>query len=116
MHQIDTTELKRMLDEKTDVLLINTLGPEAFEQERIPGSVNVPSDAPNLAVEVEQLAGRKDRQIVVYCANPECHASRVAGRRLERAGFTDIAHYPGGMEEWTAAGHDVERGAPAGVR
>jgi rhodanese-related sulfurtransferase len=113
MRTIETSELNRMLEQKEDLVLINVLDAESFEQEHIPGSHNVPSHDLNLVGEVERLAGRKDRRIVVYCANPQCHASPHAGERLERASFSNVVHYPGGMEGWKSAGHDVEHGAPA---
>ncbi|MGQ0560609.1 MAG: rhodanese-like domain-containing protein [Gemmatimonadota bacterium] len=103
--------MKQKLDQNEDLLLLNVLDPPAFEQEHIPDSLNIPNSDPNLVSEVERLAGRKDRQIIVYCANEQCHASPEAGRKLESAGFLNVGHFPGGMQEWKQAGYDVAHGA-----
>ncbi|MGQ0814858.1 MAG: rhodanese-like domain-containing protein [Gemmatimonadota bacterium] len=113
MQSVNARQLKQKLDQNEDLLLLNTLDPPMFEQEHIPGSYNVPNSDPNLVVDVERLAERKDRQVIVYCANPQCHASPEAGQKLEREGFQNVAHFPGGMEEWKQAGYDVAHGAPA---
>lgn len=115
MRTIETAELKRMLDRNEDLLLVNVLDPATFESEHIPGSQNVPNSAPDLVSQVERLAGGKNRRIVVYCANPQCHASPDAGRKLEAADFSDVLHYPGGIEGWKSAGYDVEQGAPSAI-
>jgi rhodanese-related sulfurtransferase len=113
MHTLNAMELKRMLDQHEDMVLVNVLDHQAFEKGHVPGSYNVPNSHPALVSEVEELAGGTDRQIVVYCSNSACHASPEAGRKLEGAGFTRVVHFAGGMEEWKQAGYDVEQGAPA---
>jgi len=116
MRTIETEELERMLGGNEDMVLVNVLDSASFEKEHIPGSHHVPNSDPNLVMEVTRLAGAKDRRVVVYCSNPKCHASPEAGRKLEDAGFTNVLHYPGGMEGWKLAGYAVEHGAPPHVK
>ena len=110
MRKVETNELRRMLGAHEDLVLVNVLDAESFEREHIPGSHNVPADAPDLVQQVEQIAARKDRQIVVYCSNPKCPASPGAGKKLESAGFTNVAHYAGGIQGWKAAGQELAQG------
>ena len=37
-----------------------------------------------------------------------CSSSQIAADRMERAGFTRILHYKGGLKDWSAAGYSLE--------
>ena len=51
---------------------------------------------------------RKDEEIVVYCSDDACYASRAAADFLERTGYEKVSHYPGGLHDWSAAGYPLE--------
>jgi rhodanese-related sulfurtransferase len=73
-----------------------------FEACRIPGSVLLSN---------KRDAGktlRKDREIVVYCSDDACFASRAVADYLERSGYEDVGHYEGGLHDWMAAGYPLE--------
>lgn len=40
-------------------------------------------------------------EIIVYCGSVSCPASRTLAERLIGLGYTNIAHYAGGIKEWT---------------
>ncbi len=101
-------DLKRMMDQKQDLLVVNVLSQEEYEKEHIPGSENVPNDAPDFTTQVEKLAGSKTRPMVVHCANTKCSASTAAVNKLNAAGFTNVTEFPGGMAEWKSAGGKVQ--------
>ena len=101
MRSITRNELKQMNEvEHSDFVLINVLAPEAFNQQHIRTSVNVPLESTDFPAEVERIAGSKERDIVVYCANFSCDASPKAAKQLEMAGFTHIYDYTGGTQDW----------------
>jgi hydroxyacylglutathione hydrolase len=54
----------------------------------------------------------RDRVIATHCGHGERAATALS--LLEQRGYTDLALVTGGMEEWRAAGGDVERGECAG--
>ena len=101
----------KTLEEKTrsseEVLVINTLDAEHFDKTHIPGSVNIPQAADNFVSEVEKTAGRKDREIVVYCASESCDSSTKAAGKLNEAGFTNVKDFEGGAEGWKEAGLEL---------
>lgn len=109
MKTIDARQLAKMIRED-DFMLINVLDEEAFHEHHIPGSRNVPVNEENFAERIEQIAGSKDRKIVVYCANQACTASPTAAKKLEQAGFTNVIDFEGGMEEWEQQDRPVEKG------
>ncbi len=94
---IDRDALKEKLDSDDEFVLVNVLSPEQFEEQHIPGSINIPLDQ----VE-EEFPARFDRdeKIVVYCASPSCEASPKAAQKLEAMGFSDVTDYEGGMTDW----------------
>ncbi|MFB6295128.1 MAG: rhodanese-like domain-containing protein [Candidatus Nanohaloarchaea archaeon] len=94
---ISRSELKEKMDSGDDFTLVNVLSEEQFEQEHIPGSINIPLD------EVEEEFPRqfdRDDDIVVYCASESCQASPKAAEKLESMGFTNVADYEGGLADW----------------
>ena len=115
MRTIRAQDLKTMLSERDDVVLIDVLAEDAFAKEHIAQSHNIPQSREDFARQVEDLAGGKDRPVVVYCASKDCQASPAAARKLAQAGFTDVTDFEGGVAEWKLAGYDVVRGAPVGA-
>ena len=89
-------------------LLINVLSDAEFDQAHIPGSYNIPLDDPDFEERVEELVGNLARKVVLYSEGPEDEASMLAAERLEKVGFSDVADYEGGLEEWVATGYDIE--------
>lgn len=107
MQTIDAQELKRKIDANEDFVFLNVLSREYFDKEHIPGSDNIPYDSEDFVQKVEERAGGKETEIVVYCANTECTASPKAAEKLEDAGFTNVIDFEGGMEEWKDAEYAV---------
>jgi rhodanese-related sulfurtransferase len=107
MRTINAMELRDRLNLSENMLLLNALTREEFEREHIPGSDNIPVDAPDFLHEVERLAGSRERPIVVYCAGPECHASERAARMLDDAQFTNVSRFEGGLKVWKKMGFGV---------
>lgn len=100
MKAISLDELRTMMHEDKDFALINVLGRDAFKQQHIPMSVNIPGDQGDFAEQVEAVNGGKERTIVVYCASFDCQASPKAAEKLERAGFKNVLDFEGGTKEW----------------
>jgi rhodanese-related sulfurtransferase len=106
---IDRQDLKDKIDRREPFVLLETLSPEHFQHLHLPGARNAPPDR------VKELAPAlipsKQTEVVTYCAGPTCSASANAARELAALGYTNVRHYAGGKQEWTAAGLPVERGA-----
>ena len=102
MNTIEREELKSALGAGADIKLVMAMHETHFEQAHIPGSVQLFS--------VEQAAELLEvhDHIIVYCSDRACSASRVVAQKLIDAGYSDVRHYPGGLEEWHAAGLPLE--------
>lgn len=99
---INREELKAKLDRRDAFQLVMAMDEWHFEACRIPGSVLL-SDKRN----AEKIL-RKEREIVVYCSDDACFASRAVADFLERSGYENVGHYPGGLHDWLAAGYPFE--------
>jgi rhodanese-related sulfurtransferase len=102
MRTISREELKQKLDRQEDFRLVMALGEWAFQAKRIPGSIHFPTMREALA------SLNKEDEIVVYCSDEACIASRALGQLLERNGYTHVLHYAGGLQEWERAGYPLE--------
>ena len=106
---IDRTTLQRRLSEPNPPLLAEALPEKYYQDWHLPGARHLPHD------QVRALASGqfplKTAEIVVYCASRTCQNSHIAARVLEQIGYTNVAVFPGGKEEWQQAGLPVETGA-----
>lgn len=106
MKLITREELRAKLDRGDEFALVMTLSDFAYRAKHIPTSLHFDT--------AEEMLGTLDRgqDIVVYCADVRCPASVYAYEVLERAGYTHVRRYAGGIADWEAAGYLVERGMP----
>ena len=59
--------------------------------------------------------GAKDRKLVFYC-EAKCWMSWNAAKRAVEYGYTAVYWFPGGMQDWTAAGYPTLLNAPIPVK
>lgn len=95
------------LKESGELLLIDVRPSFFFHSGHIGGAVNLPARKVDEWLPGEQArleaAGKAGRPVVLYCTNLKCpDAKRVAGALAQRGIPCQV--YPGGWEEWQAAG------------
>jgi rhodanese-related sulfurtransferase len=66
---VTTDELKVMMDQGEDFLLINALSPLEFTQTKIKGSVNIPYG--KLKQGKAELPAVKTKKLIFYCMGPK---------------------------------------------
>lgn len=94
-----------------DVVVVEALGPQYYEDAHLPGAINIPhTEVARLA---PQLLPDKDAAIVTYCSNLACRNSEAAAAQLRSLGYTDVRKYAEGKDDWRAAGLALQSGAPA---
>jgi rhodanese-related sulfurtransferase len=103
---VTRAELEQLLDSDRSVVLVDALPESYYSQMHLPGAINlVESEVNERAAE---LLPHRDRTIVTYCSNESCPNSKAVARRLEALGYTDVRTYPGGIQDWVAAGNPTE--------
>ncbi|MEQ9037874.1 MAG: rhodanese-like domain-containing protein [Silicimonas sp.] len=107
METIDRESLRLKMGGADDLVLVEVLPKESYDEFHIPGAINVPvgSDAFDERI---QAAADKDDEVVVYCKDKNCDASPRAARRMEKLGFTKVFDYEAGKQDWRGAGLPVE--------
>jgi rhodanese-related sulfurtransferase len=87
-------------------VIVEALGAGFYADAHLPGAINIPPG------HVDALAGAllPDRraEIVVYCTGSGASSQSMA-RRLEELGYSAVAVYEGGKEDWVEHGLPLER-------
>lgn len=107
MKLIDRDTLQAKLASARPPVLAEALPEKYWRDWRLPGARHLPHDAVDAAA--ARALPDKSAEIVVYCASKTCQNSHIAARRLVQLGYTDVAVYPGGKQDWSEAGLPVER-------
>ena len=105
---INRESLLRKLLSAARPTVVEALPERYFADRHLPGAINLPHD------KVDELAPRllpdKGAEIVVYCSNLQCQNSGIAAHRLTALGYTNVAVYRNGKQDWETAGLPLESG------
>ena len=107
LKEISREEMKAKMDRGDDFVLVEALSRRHYEMSHLPGAINLSYEFVDRA---EKVLPDKRAEIVVYCMNEECEASREEARELEEVGYVNVLHYAGGKQGWIKAGLPVEGG------
>jgi rhodanese-related sulfurtransferase len=99
---VDRQQLSAKLAQGQPFKLVMTASDFGFRAKHIPGSIHVSPRDDSFA------ALAKDDDVVVYCSNLDCNASKLTIRKLVELGYRHVSHYPGGLIDWEAAGLPLE--------
>lgn len=95
MKQISVTELKELLTENNDLVLLDVREDWEVEMCKVNGSVHIPMG--NIPDQVVQLD--KEKSIAVMCHHGM--RSLQVCQFLESQGFSDLSNVSGGIDAWT---------------
>ena len=101
--KISADELKLEMQKNNNLVVVNVLAEEYYNDCKIPGSRSY--DYKQLKEIAKDLDKSKD--YVVYCASANCPASCEAFTILHNMGFK-VRAYEGGMKEWKQLGFETE--------
>ncbi len=100
---VTVDELKKELDGKKKVFLLDVREPAEFEDGHIAGAVNI--SVRELPKRVEELPKDRDIRMVAYCASGI--RSAYATMFLRVYGYRDVRTLEHGIREWIGAGYPV---------
>jgi putative NIF3 family GTP cyclohydrolase 1 type 2/rhodanese-related sulfurtransferase len=102
-NSISIHELRQYQEQGIEHILLDIQDPQ-LRQKRIYRSLSVPIN------ELERYVNKlpKDKPVVVYCLNMQCHLSSQALLKLQELGFPNILKMEGGVDEWEMSGYPVE--------
>jgi rhodanese-related sulfurtransferase len=99
---VTLSEVERTIKDDVGAHVWNVLDDQWFKGDLIPGSRRVPVS--EIAGAVQRSSLPKDAPVIVYCAGTSCPSSREAAETLTGLGYTNVAAFEGGVEEWKQAG------------
>lgn len=107
MQTIGRDEVQTMIQNRSDLTVIETLSEDYFEKFHLPGAKNVPLDD-DFAKNIEQAAPDKSKPVLLYCMDADCEAAPKAAKRMEELGYQEIYEYEAGKVDWKEAGLPIE--------
>lgn len=105
---ISREELKHKLEAGQDVVLLDVLPGEFFDEKHIPGACNACVYEVTFLIQVRAITADLDRPIIVYGYSCGSQASATAAEKLALAGYRAVFDYAGGLEAWEDAGYPLE--------
>ncbi|HEY6124512.1 MAG TPA: rhodanese-like domain-containing protein [Steroidobacteraceae bacterium] len=97
--------LKRLEQKDPNLVVLDVRTADEFAAGHVPGARNVSHD--QLASRLDELAGARDKQVVLYCRSGR--RTLLAEDILRKAGFKNLAHLEGDYLAWEAEKRPVER-------
>ena len=114
---ITTDELKKMMDDKADFVLVDTMPLEAsYNKAHVPGAVQFLFPIPDMntwnsaetagksMADYEGLLGAdKEKPVIVYCGFVKCTRSHNGATWAVKLGYQNVYRFPGGIFAWKGA-------------
>jgi len=107
--RVSADELAGLLDERSDVVVVDVRNPAEVRQGMLSNAVHLP--LAQLANRIHELD--PSRPTVAYCAGG--YRSAIAASALEASGFADVSDLLGGYDAWAARGLPTVRPEPEGA-
>ena len=102
---ISLEEIKRRLDARTPMVLVDVREKEEFRDGYIPGAISVPRGF--LEMQIEQKVTDKSAPVVLYCAGGT--RSALAAKTLHDLGYTRVESANPGFVRWKDLGFPMEK-------
>ena len=111
---VTTAQLKKWIDAKKPMLIIDTMPYEAsYKKRHIPGAKQFLFPIPEMKAmddkaraKYQKLLGSdKNRVIVVYCGFTKCGRSHNGAMWAVKLGYKNVYRQPGGIFAWAEAGY-----------
>ena len=104
VREVSLDELKRRVEKRAPMTLIDVREKEEFRAGYIPGAVSLPRGF--LEIQVEQKVPDKSTPIVLYCAGGT--RSALAAKTLQELGYTNVESANPGFVRWKDLGYPME--------
>jgi molybdopterin/thiamine biosynthesis adenylyltransferase/rhodanese-related sulfurtransferase len=103
IREVTVDDVKKLLDGKSAVKLIDVCETEEYGSGRLPGALSVPRGF--LELRIEEKA-KRDESLIVYCAGGV--RSAFAAKTLAELGYTNVVSMAGGYNRWHDASYPTE--------
>ena len=105
VQEADFRDIKRRLDTRDKITLVDVREESEWAQGHLPGAVHLGKGV--IERDVEQAFPDKTAPLVLYCGGG--YRSALAADNLQKMGYTNVISMDGGWRGWTDAGFPVEK-------
>lgn len=99
--QIEAGDVKKAIDAKAAVILLDVRTPQEFAKGNISGSINLPLD--EMQYKAEKMLPDKNKIIYVYCLSGSRSVHAVDA--MVKLGYTNVSDMKSGLLSWRAKGY-----------
>jgi phage shock protein E len=103
--EVSIDDVKRMVDLKENVIILDVTDRHEFEGGHIPGAINISRGT--LEFKVAQIIPDKNSKIIAYCGLDL--RSPLATRTLHELGYNNAFNMAGGLKAWKAAAYPLAK-------
>jgi rhodanese-related sulfurtransferase len=106
VQSIKPEELKKLIESKADIVVVDNQPKGAYDMGHIPGAVNFPW-APQIKVPVNLP---RNKVLILYCAcSHEEDSTDVAEKLMKEFGYNNIKVLEGGWLRWVELGYPIAK-------
>ena len=102
---IDAQKLKSLLEENSEIVVIDVRTPQEIEQGKLKGALTIDYRSDKFEAEIAKLD--KSKKYALYCKSGG--RSGRAYDKMKDMGFTQLVDLEGGFTAWESAGYPVEK-------
>lgn len=104
---VSTAYVKKLIDDKEKVVLIDARPKRVFDKGAIPGALNIPDS--EFDKHVDKLPADKATPLIYYCGGLECVLSDKSATKARALGYTSVKTYSEGYPAWEKAFPDSQK-------
>jgi rhodanese-related sulfurtransferase len=107
VQRIKPEELKKLIESKADIVVVDNQPKGAYDMEHIPGAINFP-----WAIQIKVPVNLpRNKVLILYCACAhEEDSTDVADKLMKEFGYNNIKVLEGGWLRWVELGFPIEKG------
>ncbi|MGO9013385.1 MAG: rhodanese-like domain-containing protein [Dissulfurispiraceae bacterium] len=101
--EVSIDNVKKMIESKENIMLLDVTDKQEFEQGHLPGAINISRGT--LEFKAATIIPDKNAKIIVYCGTDR--RSPLATKTLNDLGYKSAVNMTGGLKAWKEAGYPV---------
>jgi rhodanese-related sulfurtransferase len=101
--EVSIDEVKKMIDNREDIILLDVRDSEEYETGHIPGAINISRG--RLDFKVHLIIPDKNAKVVVYCGLDL--RSPLATKSMNDLGYKKAVNMIGGLKAWKESGYPI---------
>jgi rhodanese-related sulfurtransferase len=105
IREVSVVDLKKMIDTKEHIVILDVRDKQEFETGRIPGAINISRGM--LEFKVAMIIPDKNARIIVYCGVDL--RGPLATKAMNDLGYKNAVNLVGGLKAWTEAGYPLAK-------